>query len=224
MATGIGALSGYLPRYQRHISFDTLVSVSLTNLGQNGWTSADLLIALQSNRKFRSSVKAAQVVTWDIGGNDLLNARDSYKAGTCYRDTDSQDCLREAVRTFETNWNAIIVELLALRSTSNTVIRTMDVYNPYVDEDQVDSWGDDGNLNDFQVFKRYLDLVNAHIAATAATNGIPCAQVSLAFNGADGTIDPSDKGYLTFDGVHPNDNDHAVIAELLQGLGYAPLR
>jgi lysophospholipase L1-like esterase len=225
LATGILAFSGYVPRYQRHITADTGVSVSLTNLGQNGWTSADLLNALRTNRKFRSSVKAAQVVTWDIGGNDLRAARESYKVGTCYRDTDSQDCLRAAVETFETNWNAIIVEILALRATSGTIIRTMDVYNPYVNEDKAaNTWADDGGLDDFQVVKQYLDEVNQHIASTATVKGIPYAKVYDAFNGPNGDTDPSSLGYITFDGLHPSDNGHTKIAELLQGLGYAPLK
>ena len=36
--------------------------------------------------------------------------------------------------------------------------------------------------------------------------------------------DPSDKGYITFDGLHPNDNGHKVIADLFRDLDYAPLR
>ncbi len=224
LATGIGAFSGYVPRYQRHLATDTGVSVSLTNLGQNGWTSADLLNALRTNRKFSSSVKAAQVVTWDIGGNDLRAARESYKSKTC-GGADNQDCLRAAVAAFETNWDAIIVEILALRSTSGTIIRTMDVYNPYVNEDKAaNTWADDGGLDDFLVFKQYLDEVNQHIASTATAKGIPYARVYDAFNGANGDTDPSSLGYITIDGLHPSDKGHTKIAELLQGLGYTPLK
>jgi hypothetical protein len=65
-----------------------------------------------------------------------------------------------------------------LRSTENTIVRTMDIYNPYVRTDKVsDTWRNDGGMNDFQVFKRYVDKVNYHIATTSSTRGIPYARV-----------------------------------------------
>ncbi len=224
LATGFGAFNGYVPRYKDYTQADTGMSVSLTNLGQNGWTSADLLKALKTNRTFRNSVSRSQVVTWDIGGNDWLNVRDSYKAGTC-GGTDNQDCLRSAIGTFKVNWDAIMTEILSLRSTSNTAIRTMDLYNPYVNEDTAaDTWAEDGGLNDFLVFQPYIADANNYISATATNKNIPYAQVYLAFNGSAGDEDPSDKGYIGFDGLYPNDTGHRVIADLLRGLQYAPLK
>src|SRR5215218_11277245 len=120
LATGFGAFSGYVPRYEAHIETDTGVAVTRTNLGQNGWTSSQLLSALRSDPKFRRSTRGAEVVTWNIGGNDLRAARSSYKNKTC-GGTDNQDCLRASVATLKTNWTAITAEVLELRSTSNTV-------------------------------------------------------------------------------------------------------
>jgi hypothetical protein len=105
----------------------------------------------------------------------------------------------------------------------------MDIYNPYVRTDIVsDTWQYDGvidgvmmDLNDFQVFKVYFDQVNRHIASNAAV--IPSAQVHLAFNGPYGDEDPKSKGYLSFDGIHPNNTGHRIIADELRKLGYAPL-
>jgi lysophospholipase L1-like esterase len=48
--------------------------------------------------------------------------------------------------------------------------------------------------------------------------------VYLAFNGPTGDEDPKSKRYLSFDGVHPNDTAHRIIADELRKLGYAPLR
>lgn len=224
VATGFGAIRGYVPRYKGYIETDTGASVSLSNLAQNGWTSSDLLNALRTDRKFRNGVSGARVVSWNIGGNDLRAARDSYKNGTC-GDADNQKCLRDTVVRLKSNWNAIIVEILSLRSTSNTIIRTMDIYNPYVDRDKVtDSWAGDDGLNDFEVFKPYLDDVNSHIATTSVNNNVPYAQVYLAFNGLNGEEDPGAKGYIGLDGLHPNDTGHEVIANNLRQLGYSPLK
>lgn len=224
LATGFGAFSGYVPRYEAHVETDTGVAVTRTNLGQNGWTSSQLLSALRNDAKFRRATRGAEVVTWDIGGNDLRAARNSYKNGTC-GGADNQDCLRAATAKLETNWDAITAEVLTLRSTNNTIVRTMDIYNPYVRTDKAsDTWQNDGGLNDLQVFKTYVDEVNDHIATTSDTRNVPYAKVYLAFNGTNGDEDPGAKGYLSFDGLHPNDTGHRIIAGELRKLGYTPLR
>ena len=135
LATGYGAFKGYVPRYEAHIETDTGVAVTRTNLGQNGWTSSQLLSALRNDPKFRRATREAEIVTWNIGGNDLRAARKSYKKGTC-GGPDNQDCLRAGVAKLKTNWNAITAEVLELRSTRNTIVRTMDIYNPYVRTDK----------------------------------------------------------------------------------------
>jgi lysophospholipase L1-like esterase len=225
LATGYGTfIKGYVPRYEAYVETDTGVAVTRTNLGQNKWTSSQLLSALSSDPTFRQAIREAEIVTWNIGGNDLRAARTSYKNGTC-GGVDNQDCLRASVAILKTNWTAIMAEVLELRSTSNTVVQTMDIYNPYVRTDIVsDTWQNDGGMNDFQVFKRYLDRVNRHIATTSYTEGVPYAPVYLTFNGTLGDEDPKYKGYLSFDGLHPNNTGHRIIADELRKLGYLPLR
>jgi lysophospholipase L1-like esterase len=223
LATGFGAFKGYVSRYEAYIETDTGVAVTRTNLGQNGWTSSQLLSALRSDPTFRRAIREAEIVTWNIGGNDLRAARNSYKKGTC-GGRDNQDCLRASVATLKTNWTAITAEVLELR-TRNTIVRTMDIYNPYVRTDKIsDTWQNDGGMKDFDVFKSYVDEVNYHIATTSYTAGVPYAEVYLAFNETTDDEDPKSKGYLSFDGVHPNNTGHRIIAGELWKLGYAPLR
>src|ERR687897_777428 len=164
------------------------------------------------------------VTRTNLGRNDLRAARRSYKLGTC-GGLDNQNCLRAVVAKLQTNWYDITAEVLELRSTKPTIVRTMDIYNPYIRTDIVsDTWQKyDYGRNDFEVFKLYFDQVNSHIASTSTSEGIPYAPVYLAFNGTNGDEDPKSKGYLTFDGLHPNDSGHRVIAGELQKLGYAPL-
>lgn len=214
---------GYVPLYAGYVATDNRVSVKLTNLGVPGWTSADLLSAVRANILFRVSLAGSSVMTLDIGGNDLLNARDQYKARTC-GGADNQNCLRSAVTTFKANWSGILTEVLSLRRVSNTIIRTMDIYNPFVRADKAaDTWpGDQGN--DFVVLKPYLDEINSYIASSSAANGIPSVKVYRAFNGPNGDVDPGSLGYIAFDGYHPNGRGHQVIANLFRGAGYAPLR
>lgn len=212
---------GYVPTYRNMIEANVGVNVRLVNLGIPGWKSGDLRAALRGNLLFRVFVANASVVTWNIGGNDFLSARNSYKDITC-GGPDNQDCLRATVATFKINWNAIVAEILSLRRTSNTIIRTMDIYNPFVNEDRAkDTWPNDQG-NDFQVAKPYLEAVNSHIAMTAIARNIPFARVHHTFNGPSGEGDPSDLGYIFFDGIHANGRGHRRMAELLGDLGYGP--
>jgi lysophospholipase L1-like esterase len=214
LAAGALAQEGYVPRYANYVNLDTGANVTTTNLGIPGWHSGDLLNAIQNDLITRDALTGSQIITWDIGGNDLANAHDSYIAGTC-GGTDNQDCLRNAVATFQTNWSAIISALLQIRTTSNTIIRTMDIYNPYVASDM--------QKGIFNTVEPYLDQANNYIHTTAAANGIPVANVHQAFNGADGTTDPNTLGLIGVDGFHPNDAGHKVIADQLRTLLYAPL-
>jgi lysophospholipase L1-like esterase len=227
LAAGFNAVAGYVIRYDVYVTSDTGKTVLLYNLGQPGWKSSDLREALTSDSTFRYLVSHSRVITWNIGGNDLLSARRRYKDLVC-GGVDNQDCLRSTVVVFKENWDQIVSKLLELRRESpgdirRTLIRTMDIYNPFVAVDSAaDSWPNDAG-NDFQVLKPYLDEVNSHIAQSSVANAIPFAPVYLAFNGTDGTEDPRQKGYISIDGLHPNDFGHKVMADLLRSLGYAPL-
>jgi len=212
---------GYVPTYDRLVEADSGAQVNRINLSVPGWTSSDLLRAIRGNLLFRISVATSTIVTVNIGGNDLLGSRSAYKDRRC-GGADNQDCLRTGVAVFRGNFNAILAEVRSLRGARNTIIRTMDVYNPFVNEDRAQNTWPNDQGNDFQVFKPYLDAINSQIAATATARNIPYARVYLAFNGSNGDIDPSDRGLLAFDGLHPNGRGHRLIANLLRGLGYSP--
>ena len=216
--------AGYVARYREYIQADAGVAVRLNNHGKSGWTSGQLLHALRSDRRFRTNVTRGDVVTWNIGFNDFFKARASYKKRTC-GGTDNQDCLRMATATFMSNWDAIVTEVLSLRDADGAVLRTLDLWYPFVSLDRAsDSWEDDGGRNDFQVFQSYLAEWSRYIGVSAESHGIPHAKMYLAFNGPDGDEDPNDKGYIAADGLHPNDTGYAVLARLLRDLGYQPRR
>jgi lysophospholipase L1-like esterase len=100
------------------------------------------------------------------------------------------------VEKLEENWDAIVAEILSLRSPEDTVIRTAGIgYTPHA----------------ARIFEPYVAQVNRHIAATSATHSIPYAQLSL------------DEGHMSSDRVHPNDAGYEIIADRLRELGYGPL-
>jgi lysophospholipase L1-like esterase len=195
LAAGVGARRGYVARYSEHLSNDTGARVELNNLGVSGQTSSQLLRTLKNDPSTRRALRGAEVVTYNIGINDLGQARGSYEAGTC-DGAQGERCLRAAVKEFEGNWDAITREILSLRSPDETIIRTAGLgYTPRAG----------------RVFGPYLKEANHHIAASADEGGIPYAEVSLG----DGGLGP--------DGLHPDDSGYEAIAYRLQRLGYEPL-
>jgi lysophospholipase L1-like esterase len=202
LATGAGAQRGYAERYADHLRADGGGSVRFTNFARDGWTSADLLAALEGDPRFADALTRADVVTIDIGGNDLLRAQAQFLAGEC----SGEDCLHDAVDAFQTNWDAIVVAVDRLVA-EDTVLITMDLYNPFV-----------APLRAFGLYERlqpFLDRVNEHIRRSAAEHGMTVAPVHAAFNGPEGLADPVVQGLIAEDRLHPSDAGHAVIAELL---------
>ena len=223
LATGYGSDRGYVDRYADVLRADTGATVEVRNLGVNGLTSGQLRAGIEEDLRVKDAVRQADVVTINIGANDLLRARSEYQNGNC-GGADNQDCLREAVAGFRANWDAILDGVLVgVRSPEATIIRAVDFYNPSVAVDAATvSWPAAG-VNDFLVFRGCLEQVNAHIAESSDARGVPHAEAYAAFNGPDGDQDPSGKGYMSKDGIHPSDEGHAAIARELAELRYEPL-
>jgi lysophospholipase L1-like esterase len=194
LAAGVGASEGYVERYATHLRSDTGTRVEVNNLGRSGQTSSELLHALRNDSSMREALTEAEVVTFNIGINDLGHAGRAYEDGTCGGE-DDEACLRAAVETVKRNWDDIIDELLGLRSTENTIIRTPGLgYVPRVDE----------------TFEPYVSEVNGHLATTTEDNDIPYAEIRLNED-------------MLPDGLHPDDSGTEVIAERLRESGYEPL-
>jgi lysophospholipase L1-like esterase len=194
LAAGVGARRGYVPRYAEHLQRETGARLRVINLGLSGQTSTQLLHSIRDDPEMRKTLGGAEVVTLNIGLNDLGQARSFYESGTC-GGPQNEACLRDVVERIERNWDAIINEISSLRSTENTIIRTVGLgYTPRTKG----------------VFGPYLGRVTRHIASSAADAGIPYVEVRLADEG------------MSEDGLHPNDEGYQVIADRLGSLGYEP--
>ncbi len=195
LAAGVGAERGYVDRYAAHLRNDTGARVRVSNFGVSGQTSSELLDALRGDESMRRAIEGAEVVTFNIGINDLGHAGAAYEEGTCGGE-DGEECLREAVEAVKANWDAITSELLGLRSTGDTIIRTPGLgYTPRAEDD----------------LQHYVSEVNRHIASTTRSKAVPYVEI------------PAGEIGMSPDGVHPNDAGYATIADRLRGLGFAPL-
>jgi lysophospholipase L1-like esterase len=190
LAAGVGARRGYVDMYADHLRDATGARVELNNLGVSGQTSSQLLRALRNDSSTRTALRGAEVVTYNIGINDLGQARGSYDAGTC-GGAKGERCLHTAVAELDKNWNAITAEILSL-SPDETIIRTVGLgYMPRAG----------------RTIEPYLEQASHNIAASSDESGIPYAEVSLGDEG------------LGPDGLHPDQSGYEKIAEGLDELG-----
>lgn len=198
LASGIGGQPSYVDEYRTLLRRSTGRPVRLTNLGRPGWTSRQLLDALRGSRRFRDAVATADVVTWDIGGNDILLAAFRGVAGGC--DGAESRCLRDARRTFTSNYNALVDELVSLRRGPGVRLQTFDLYTPFVTLPGVPH----------EAALAELAVMNDTIRAAAQRSGTDVAPVRAAFAEA-----AQDRSLIAADGVHPTAAGHRLIAQLL---------
>jgi lysophospholipase L1-like esterase len=191
LAAGVGARRGYVDRYADHLREDTGARIELTNLGVSGQTSPQLLRSLRNDPSTRRALRGAEVVTYNIGINDLGQARGYYEAGTC-GGAQGERCLHTTVRELDQNWDEITEEILSLSSPDETIIRTVGLgYTPHAG----------------RAIEPYLKQLNRNIATSADESNIPYAEVSLSKEG------------LGPDGLHPDESGYEEIADGLEELG-----
>lgn len=201
LSSGMDGIDGgrsYPDLYAQLLRRRTGRRIELTNLGVPGWNSTDLLGALRSDSQMRTAVAAADIVTWDIGGNDLIEAAVRISMGAC----DVQSCLDDAHRTFEQNWRAILDELVALRHSPRVRLRATDLYTPFA---TVRGVYEDEAL-------AALEAMNTVITTDHGRRGLRVADVSQAF--AAGDL----QALIDQDGLHPTRAGHRLIAERLLAL------
>lgn len=197
--------------YADHIEADLGVTVTLHDWSRSNRHSTQLLYILQTDEELRSLLSEAEVIAFDIPAKHVRQATYSYDAGTC-GGSDDQDCLREGLALYEADVDAILDEILSLRSTEDALIRTMDYYLSGVNQLQ--------RAGTYEVLYPYYSECCDYLAEAASQRNIPVARVHLAFNGPNGDEDPADKGFIGNDGIHVGPEGATVIAGLYRELGY----
>lgn len=191
-------LTGYAWVYKDYLATDLGAPVTFINYGASGSPSLGLLLALNTDAQVQADVAAADVITFTTGTNDIWKARDDYVGGTC-----DLACMWQREEEFEANWDAILLRLKELNPAPETTFRTVDIYNPYIDPDQLS-----GAL---AVWQPVLEEANRHMCETAVAAGMPLVRAYDAFNGLSGTEDPETKGYLYL--KHPRLNASTIVAD-----------
>lgn len=205
--TGVTAPDGWAGLLANDLNTQLGTTTNVANFGRNNATSGDILSFIESDATVRAALRNADLVTYQAGINDFLQARGKFIFGLC-GGADNQDCLRQMVADFVTNWDRIVTETGSLSPFAT--FRAMDIYYPVAAYDESQGL--------FATLNTYLSQMNTHIAAHP---GGAAAGVHTAFNGADGTDDPIAKGYILPDAVHPTWLGQLTMFFRVKILGYS---
>ncbi len=125
---------------------------------------------------------------------------------------DQQQCSSDVLAEYKDGVEEMFSLLTEAVDPSETLIRAVDGY-PFLVADQIAA-------DTLQVTNPYWQEAQEFFAETAAKYGIPTARVFAEFMGPDGTDDPTDRGLIGPDKVHPSEAGALLIAELIYDLGY----
>ena len=209
---GVNAQS-YVIYYAEYIEADLGVKVNVHNWSIPGQTTKQVLTKLQNDQELRDAIKDAEVITIWTGWNDVARFFILGKESKCSDGENlDMDCVREGVRVLEVDIDALLIEILSLRSTNDTLIRIADNCNHFVGE-----WKEAGEYQKLKgpVFEDWSEA----IVQIASNHGVPVVHTYMALNGEDGNDEIAAK-YLWADGIHFSAEGHILIADLHRDLGY----
>ncbi len=197
LTNGVGSFfaPGFVKLYAQMTEHTLDRKVIYRRFAKNGATTRDILNKL-NNREIQKAIYAADIITITAGGNDLIDAGDIY-----FR-TGNIQVFIDSLNHAETNMSLILNNIIRLNSKNKkvTLIRIINLYNPYPYLYEADEW--------IRSYNNYLYQFSS--------DNIRIANIYTVFYG-------HLKEYLTIDHVHPSAKGYQVIAHRLYALEYYPL-
>jgi acyl-CoA thioesterase I len=216
LAVGVGASSpstlSYVARAYESLRGSERYNdggLDLLNLGVAGATSADLAQAggqldsaiaeIEARRENDPAGDDVEIISLDIGGNDLLSL--VAPNSPCLESASVEPCRAAFGEVLSALQNNLAEALLRLRTAApDAILVAVDLYNPY---------SGTGDLRE-PIAEIGIGQANGVIGAVTAD---PDLRVKTAF--VFQLFSGRGLQWVAPDGIHPNDNGHAVIAEAL---------
>ena len=170
---------------------------TVRNLAKGGFTTADVLAQVTTDRTAMSEVAAANVVEVEIGAND---AGYNNSCGT------NIACYRPAVDAVSKNLPLILQRIDQLRHGKHTLVVLIDYWNAWLGGKYAAARGR-AYVN---AADSITDEINTVIMTTASAHGSAYVDLQTAFKGPNHAADETP--YLASDGDHPNAAGQAQIA------------
>ncbi len=174
-------------QFSNKLGIQTHKKIQFQNEGINGITSGELKDLVQAGR-FDEEIKKSDIVTINVGGNDILQMVNESNFANAIQKFD------QLQTTFSNNLAEIAARINQLNP--NTTIVFLELYNPLAPSDQIYTIADKllpkWNLKIYEVANRYSSSIV--VETTKVINGEKLKNLSS-------------------DGVHPNSSGYAAISE-----------
>jgi lysophospholipase L1-like esterase len=208
--------------FASQIEKDVPVKVVVDNFAIGDLSAGAVLQALQTGKapisrleQLPAALKEADVVVMFGNPMDSVDSETGESINRCFASIPPASLTPQAFDKYTADLKAIWAKIFELRSGQPTILRAIDVANPFVS-----SWKKN------QVFDActvYWEGVSTAVRQAAEAYHIPFLSCYDAFNGVKHDQDAGQKGYIGSDGIHPNDLANQLTAELLSKLGYEPV-
>jgi lysophospholipase L1-like esterase len=177
----------------------------VTDLGVTGWTSSDLLNALQTNHRYQIALRKANLVTLDIGSNDLLHTSYDLIAALQQNLPPKDDVLTDSrYQAALTQYSANMAQILTvIHQQTKAPIVLLNLYDPFPDGSSIHDIGE-----------QLIAAANQVIWQMAAQSAVPVVNVYDTINHHQDTLVRLD----SLD-IHPTiAGQQALAADVLQVL------
>lgn len=184
---GAGKNENFVSLFSSKLGEQTDKRIEFQNQGINGITSGELNNLVQEGR-FDDLIKHSDIVTINVGGNDILRMANEQNIRSVFKSYD------QLQTTFSKNLSAITAKITVLNPKATIVL--LELYNPLPPDDQMYSLADKmlpkWNLNIYEVANKVPGSIV--IETTKVINGDHLQNLSP-------------------DGVHPNLAGYTAISE-----------
>jgi len=186
---GVGAEQNqnFVSQFSNKLAEQIHKKIQFQNEGINGITSSELKTLVQSGR-FDNEIKKADIVTINVGGNDILRMAKKQSFQNVFQ------AFHQLQSTFSDNLSDIAARIKKINP--NATIVFLELYNPLSPKDQV-----------YQLADQLLPKWNVKIYEVA--NQYPLSMVIETTK----VINGEQRQNLAPDGVHPNSAGYTAISE-----------
>jgi hypothetical protein len=202
--------------YARFIESDLGVEVNIVSFYYGGSTSQQVLDEMRGNESMSTALRSAEAILLWVPYGELKTVCPwrpaAYKPGPGTSE-EYAACGAAMAESYGADADAIMSELVALRSPTDALVRTINLWVPFVPTFEAMELG--------PVVRANFDTLNDGLVAAATAHDIQIVDANEALMGLDGAGDPVTLGYVQAgDELHLTEQGVSEVARLLRELGY----